>query len=439
VDGRCQIGVEKDYSVFRSSFVGEKGECMPIERPSEKSLPEPIVNRNEIPTVGEKKALEQKVEKAVEKPLGVLPEALLPLLTQREITVLSVPFPKDLSPKNVSAVLTSIMEEKGISTSAGIGIETVAARRFNEEINALLEVGGYPLLCPEFDVQSVHGDTFTKVDIIWTEAGITITGFEPEQLSAFLEDLSKVNSDLHEQVTTFVHDGKVAVVSKEMVDGIEQIADDRFSEIATELRDRMFKTKESFVARESAEAEESSVIDELEEASEEGSKVNESETFSTQEAEIEDLEESGEGAATEEETEEHHPAVPISRNSVEAALIDKVAERILQRFFVSGIRNAQKMAERRIEEARTKEKLERDEVQKEQLKKKEKQKDIKAEAEKHYDEEREVEKSEQQRSMLTERGVSREMGKLEEHHEISEYQEKKNAGEPTPPPSVPRI
>jgi hypothetical protein len=392
----------------------------------------------------EMKPLEQKVEEVGKRPLGILPEAPPAPLTQREITKLLVPLPKDLSEENLNALLTSIMIEKGISFSVGTqieavaaqpGIETVAARRLNEGINVLLEGASISPLCPKYDVQSgyVNMDAFhnSKVDIIFAEEGITITGIKEEQLPAFLEELRKIQPDLHERVTAFK--GKVCIVSKEMVGKTEQIADDRFSEIATELRDRAVEAKKKV----ETQIQEPSA---LEESFEEGRVVEsaEREVPENKEEVNSDAKEIKEEVASEKGIEEHHSAAHVTRTSVEAALIDKVAGGILYRVVELGIANAHVKSERHIQEERVKERLEREEVHKEELKGKEKQERIMKEQEIHYEQEQAVEKSEAQKFTLSEKTVSREIGRQEEHHAIGEYQEKQKEGIPIPPPSIPR-
>lgn len=413
---------------------------MPVEIPSVPPQPESIGRSTESAGPEQVKPLDQKIEEVAEKPLGVLPEGAPSGLSQRQISVVSEPLPKEMKGEDVAAALTSIMEEKGITKSAEVGIEVVAERCLYEEINSLLETGGYSPLCPEYDVQTVHGEQFPKVDIIFTESGVTIAGIEEQELPAFLEEIGVTNPDLQEQLTSFVNEGKVGTVSKDMVSGIEQIAEDRFSEIASELRERVTTFEEGPEKAEVEEKESSSEeeLGEPDEGEEEGEEVSSAEVSESSEEDISDVDEVEEGTETEEETEEHHPPVHISRMSVEAKLVDSVAEQILQKFIAVSWLGSQIRQEHQIQqEERVKEKHEQEEEQIEEMKRKDKQERIRKEQEQHIEQEQAIEKSSTKKSELAEKVVSRESGKQEERHDIGEVQEKQKQGIPTPPPGIP--
>jgi hypothetical protein len=427
------------------AMLGKKGESMPVEGPAQIPVPESIEPSMEFPAAVEMKPLEKKVEEVAEKPLGVLPEAAPSIISQREVTLISPPFEHKSSPEAVSSTLSAIMEEKGISANGSIGIEAVASRRFIEGINDLLAVGGYEASFSEMSVQTFSHDRFPKVDILFTDEGVTIAGIEEKDLSVFLQVVGEVDSALQSELSECKEKGELAVVPHEMVEKTEHVADNLFSEIATELKDRLDETGPS--TKEAGEAREESEPEKAEEDSEEGGETVEREEENSPESsqqEIADVEETEAGTAANEETEEHHPAVRITRNSVRASSVDSLAKQWFH-FLVleSKILSDQRKKQHRIQEERQQQQIEKEEIQKaelkkEQLKKEEKQKQIREDEESEYEEMQEIETDEVRESALTEKGISRDTGRQEERHDIGEYQEKKKAGEPAPPPSMPR-
>ena len=121
---------------------------MPIEGPLSHSKAGSIEHSSQPQRTEGMKPLERKVEKAVEN-VGVLPEAPPPLLTQREITQFPALLPTNLSSEHVTGVLSTIMKEKNITSTADIGIEAVAAHHFTEGMNKLLQVAGYSTTGPD--------------------------------------------------------------------------------------------------------------------------------------------------------------------------------------------------------------------------------------------------------------------------------------------------
>lgn len=397
---------------------------MPVQPVSGPTLPEDI----EGSKVEEEEGLVEKKTEEVAAPAlerGVLPEAPPPLLSQHEITVMSsTPLPLDLSPETVEKALDSILDEKGISETANIGIEAVAARRLNEEINALLESCGYPPVCPESAVQSVSG-----VDFIFSGEGVTVTGIDKEALPAFVETLRVSDPHLVDEVEKLQQEGEVACVSDEMVSTTEQAADDRFSEIATELRDRLEGTTG---AEESPETEEEST--EGSEGSEEEVEAEEPEAFESEE-EITDVEEAEEAETS--ESEEGSSGQPssnvITRTSVEAATIDRVVAKIIHKFIEKNMWSEQRKAEKHYREERQQEKREEEEERKdEQLGDEVLKQDIKRDEQKKADA-----KSERRREEVEKQAIRSSSSKAEERHDIGEYVEKLKVGEPMPPPSTP--
>lgn len=369
---------------------------MPIEGPLSHSKAGSIEPSSQPQRTEGMKPLERKVEKAVEN-VGVLPEAPPPLLTQREITQFPALLPTNLSSEHVTGVLSTIMKEKNITSTADIGIEAVAAHHFTEGMNKLLQVAGYSTTGPEYGVQSVSTKSFPKVDLIFTQAGVTITGIEKEQAPAFLEELLTVHPELQRQVASFSSEGKVSVVSKESVAGIEQMAGDRFSEIATELRDRLESEPSS-----EEEAVEKPEISEEKEVEKERPM-------------------SAEPALSQEKVVQERSN--ITQTSLVAAEINMVVSERLFRFVAPGFWRA----ERHEQEETAKKEREDKEIQRENLKQ-----DIK-----HDELKRTVEKEDTAEAEAREKGALRAEGKLEAENAIGTYVERKKAGEPASPPNLP--
>lgn len=386
---------------------------MPVPPVSQPSFePSPETRKVEAELSGVEKKTGEVAAPAMEK--GVLPEAPLPLISQHEISIVSPKLLRsDLPLTAVETTLSSVFGEKGISGTANIGIEAVAARRFNKTMNALLESAGYNPLCTEYDVESFH-----EKDLIFTEEGVTIAGIEEHDIPEFIAAVRASNPELADRIEKFHTEKKLSCVSDKMVTDVNHMADDRFSEVATALVGKLVEEAPSEETTETEEAE-------TEEAETEERAESEETEVETSEEEEEEITEEGEKEieTPKKITIESQP-VQITRNDVVGDIINNLAINILSK----EMRRETKAQEAREEKSRR---------QAEELKHEAREQEVLREDIKHQREEQEVRKESIKKAGFKEKVKDIESGKIKARHEIGESVKKTKAGEPTSPPSPP--
>ena len=357
---------------------------MPIERASVPPLPEAVGSTALPSAAGDVSLLEQKTDSVGEKTFnnGVLPDKFPPLVT-REFTRLSKPLPLGLSQNDLIGVVGSIMKTHGISGGPAIGAEAVALHRLSSLVNRLCEGSGYQAPIPRSERLAIHTKEGKEVNVILTDAGATVTGIEKDQLLQLLEELKDTNPNQYAHLQSLLDAGKLVVVSKDELAKIDEIAEDKFSQIATALSDSL---------SEKVETDDGKVA---------GSRVG------------------------------HRTITTIS---VDAVVTNGIAQEIL----MQGFRDQKRSAEHVHQERQLLRQQEEKDIRKEELKKHEKMEAILKEDIVHYALETDVEKLAAVKSREKTQAVGLDRGDQDFNRRVGVSEELREGGVATPPPSTPR-
>ncbi len=302
--------------------------------PQSQSLEQPET----LPSIAEGSELEQKtgnIAKTLSQ--GVLPERFPPLSTRKAV-LLNCSWLRDVPSVVVEGKMHSILHQKGISGGPAIGAEAVAVQRMFKNLQRLVKSGGHELGLPQFEEYSPYIAEFPKVKILFSEKGATVVGIDKGQLHALLQVLEQRDPPVYERLSKVQQEGKLAAVSRGDADQIKQMADDRFSEVATELQQSV----------------------------QGGGQTSEE----TEEAEI--------GSQS--------LGSPITVRTVEAAEANEVAKTILLHIVASAQQRLERSRQQRKEEARR----EQEEIHRDELKKNESTKRILSEEIRHFAEKKEA-------------------------------------------------
>jgi hypothetical protein len=378
---------------------------MPISSLSGGTTPEPIQTQPVSKPISKAEARMTSVSAAInaEAPEGVL-------LGSKKIEPLSSSLLPRTSPEAVNSEARKILTRNQVSGEVSGGPDAVAVARLNSRFNRLLRSTAKPSTAPEGVAQLLpEPDVYASghVSIIFTPGKATIVGLEGVDPVQFRQNLERTNPDVASRLAAIPKED-VFFVSRKEEQEINQLVDSKIALMATELREgltqRAPQEEEPLAAEEEQEPQEG--------VEEEEAKGPESVAGGSQRRTIQETPTSVLAAAVNEVFAQH--LLSITQES--AAWLRAAAGMMLS--------NA-RQREREAAESSKKRQEENREVERADIK----------EDQKHYDQEQEAIESDQTRSSTQQAAARREKAISSESIALGVSQEKKRAGEPSPPPN----